>query len=392
MRILYVVDSLMAGGIESQLVELALGLDRTQFEPTVLSLYGPRARDLHYAPRLRAAHVPLVLPDLGWTPGDKLRGIVSIVRTAHALQPDVIQAEGYHANLLTRLAWPFLPRHAQLIGSLRGVHTVKQMRYERLSHWMCTRIVTNAPHLKADLIRRGRVPESRIVCIPNGIAAERFARPHDPSLRERLAPSARLVLVSLGRISFEKNMHWSVQALGVLKRQGRLPEGMRLFIVGPPQDPRAQAALDGAIHQDDLEAIVTQQSATDHPEDYYNACDAVLLYSPNEGLPNVAIESLAAGRPVIISAAANAANVIEDGVCGWVVQTGDVAQLGETISAIGRLPAITRARMREACLERAHFYSIANLVQRYTTFYQALLPDPEKGLSPPPAAGFPPKR
>jgi len=31
MRILYVVDSLMAGGIESQLVELALGLDRTHF-------------------------------------------------------------------------------------------------------------------------------------------------------------------------------------------------------------------------------------------------------------------------------------------------------------------------------------------------------------------------
>ncbi len=359
MRILYVVDSLMAGGIESQLVELALGLDRTQFEPTVLSLYGPRARDLHYAPSLRAAHVPLVLPDLGWTPGDKLRGIVSIVRAAHALQPDVIQAEGYHANLLTRLAWPFLPRHARLIGSLRGVHTAKQMRYERLSHWMCTRIVTNAPHLKADLIRRGRVPESRIVCIPNGIAAERYARPHDPCLRERLAPGARLMLVSLGRISFEKNMHWGMQALGVLKRQGRLPEGMRLFIIGPPQDPSAQAALDAAIHQDDLEAIVTQQPATDHPEDYYYACDAVLLFSPNEGLPNVA---------------ANAANVIEDGVSGWVVQTGDVAQLADTLSAIGRLPAITWARMRAACLERARFYSIANLVQRYTTFYQALLP------------------
>src|SRR5260370_41884505 len=132
MRILYVVDSLMAGGIESQLVELALGLHRTQFEPTVLSLYGPRARDLHFAPRLLAARVPLVQPDLGCTPGDKLRGIVSIVRAAHALQPDVIQAEGYHANLLTRLGWPILPRHTQMTGARRGVHTETQMSDGRL--------------------------------------------------------------------------------------------------------------------------------------------------------------------------------------------------------------------------------------------------------------------
>ena len=52
MRVLFVADSLMAGGIESQLVALALGLDRAHFEPYVLSLYGPRARELHYAPAL----------------------------------------------------------------------------------------------------------------------------------------------------------------------------------------------------------------------------------------------------------------------------------------------------------------------------------------------------
>src|SRR5581483_5600303 len=36
LRILYVADSLMAGGIESQLVELALRLDQARFEPHVL--------------------------------------------------------------------------------------------------------------------------------------------------------------------------------------------------------------------------------------------------------------------------------------------------------------------------------------------------------------------
>lgn len=372
-RVLYVADSLMAGGIESQLVALVLGLDRARIEPVVLSLYGPRARDLHYAPPLRAADVPLVLPDLGWTTRDKLRGIGAIVSAARALRPEIMQAEGYHANLLTRLAWPLLPRQTRLVGSLRGLHTPKQMRYERLSAWMCASIVTNAPHLKADLVRRGRVPASRVAHIPNGIDTEQLARPHDPCLREHMAPAARLVFVSLGRISFEKNMHWIAEALGMLKRRGCLPDGVRLFIVGPEQDARAQAELDAAIQRNDVAAVVTQHPATEHPEDYYHACNAVILFSPNEGLPNVAIESLAAGRPVVISAAANAAGVIEDGVSGWVVRTGDIAQLADTLHMLSGMPAAAWAQMREACRERAQDYSAANLVRRYTTFYEALV-------------------
>jgi glycosyltransferase involved in cell wall biosynthesis len=386
MRILYVADSLMAGGIESQLVELVLGLDRTRFEPYVLSLYGPSARDLHFAPLLRAAGIPLVLPDLGWTAADKLRGVAAIQRTARTLRPHLIQAEGYHANLLTRLAWPLLPCQSKLLGTLRGVHTAKQMRYEWVSSWMCAHIITNAPHLKADLARRAHVPEQRITYIPNGIARDRYAVPSDPDLRERIAPGARRVLVSLGRISFEKNMHWTVQALGALRRQGRLPKGLRLFIVGAVQDPRAQAALDAAIAADDLGEIVTQHPASDHPEDYYHACDAVILFSPNEGLPNVAIEALAAGRPVIISAAANQAEVIEDGCTGWVVPTGDVAALAETISATAALPAAQWAQVGDACLKRALYYSAQTLVSRYTQLYEMLLTE----HSPPYASGLQP--
>ena len=179
-RILYVADSLMAGGIESQLVELVTHLDRAQFAPSVLSLYGPTARALHYAPALRAAGIPLYLPDLGWTVVDKLRGVAAVVRVARTLRPEIIQAEGYHANLLTRLAWPLLPRSTRLLGTLRGVHSARQMRYERLSAWMCARIVANAPHLKMDLAQRGHVPLRQIVYIPNGIAATWFAQPHDP--------------------------------------------------------------------------------------------------------------------------------------------------------------------------------------------------------------------
>jgi glycosyltransferase involved in cell wall biosynthesis len=372
-RILYVADSLMAGGIESQLVALALGLDRAHFEPHVLSLYGPRARDLRYAPTLREAAIPIYLPDLGWSAREKLRGIAAIVRTAHAIHPHVIQAEGYHANLLTRLAWPFLPRSASLFGTLRGVNSPKQMRYERLSAWMCSRIIVNAPHLGTDLAKRGHVAPRKIIYIPNGIDIQRFSHPpHDPQLRASLAPDARRVFVSLGRISFEKNMHWLVEAFGLLKRRGQLASDVRLFIVGPPHHQEAEQLLQQSIARYDLKDPVILHPATPYPEDYYAACDAAVLFSPNEGMPNVPLEAMAAGKPVVISDGANAAAVVDHGATGWVVPTGDTAALAETLRQVIDLPDTALAAMAGACQEQAAKYSIANLVERYSGLYRSL--------------------
>jgi len=367
--ILYIADSLMAGGIESQLIELVTGLDRQKFDPHLLCLYGPPARSLHFAPQVQAANIPLLTPDLGWGISDKIRGIACIVSAAWKIRPQIIQAEGYHANLLTRLAAPFLPP-LKLIGSLRGVPTARQLLYERLSQRVCRQIVVNAPHLQKILQTGARVPRSKILTIPNGITLERYAQPHDSMWRQQIAPDARRVFVSLGRISFEKNMHQVVSGLARLKQQDHLPDDVRLYIVGPVQDEHAKRLLDEAICQAGLEATVIYHPATTHPEDYYHACDVSILYSPAEGLPNVCIESLAAGRPVLISQTANAAGVIEDGVTGWVIRPHDQEHLADALSQIIMMPDSDLARMREACLQRAQQYRVEALVERYACLYQ----------------------
>jgi glycosyltransferase involved in cell wall biosynthesis len=367
-RILYITDSLMAGGIESQLIELVTRLDRERFEPYLLCLYGPPARSLHFAPQVRAAHIPLMTLDLGWGITDKIRAVASIIATVRRVRPQIVQTEGYHANLLTRLAAPCLPP-LKLIGSLRGVPTRKQLLYERLSQGVCRRIVVNAPHLQEMLVVGARIPASKVFTIPNGITVEHYAQPHDGRWREQIAPFAHRVFVSLGRISFEKNMHWLVRGLALLKQQEKLPPDIRLFIVGPVQDLEAKRLLDETIRQHGLEAIVQHHAETVHPEDYYHACDVSVLYSPAEGLPNVCLESLAAGRPVLISQMANAAGVIEDGVTGWVVRLHDPEHLAETFSRIITLPESELAKMREACVQRAHDYRADALVERYMRLY-----------------------
>ncbi len=370
--VLFVADSLMAGGIESQLVHLARGLDRATFELSVLCLYGPTVRDLHFAPELRAAGLPLYLPDLGMRARDKVRGVGQIAALAWRLRPAIIQAEGYHANLLTRLAGPLLPPRTRLVGTLRGRHSRKQMRYERLSHRLCARVAVNAPQLREDLTVDGHVPAAKIVYIPNGVPIERYAVPHDPRLRSALGAGVRRVFTSVGRVSYEKNPHWTAEAFGLLRREGGLPAGTRLLIVGPRQDDGAQALLDAAVREYGLEDVVEQRPATPHPEDYYHATDACILYSPSEGLSNVCLEALAAGRPVIISRGANAAGVVEHGVTGWVVDDASPLRLMETLAHVMALPAGALEDMAPACRRRAEQYSVPAMVGAYAALYEEL--------------------
>jgi glycosyltransferase involved in cell wall biosynthesis len=418
MRILYVTDSLMAGGIESQLVELVTRLDRARFEPQILCLYGERTRGLHFAPQVERAGIGLRVLDIGWGARDKLYALRRIVAAVREVCPQIVQAEGYHANLLTRLARPWLPRGTRLIGTVRGAESPKQLLYERLSWWLCARLVASGPHLKQALLTHAGMPEARVAVIPNAVDIARFASPPQDSeaalptvetpipamngrgtstqpevrpaqgqidertaqgslatnLRQTHAPNGERVLLSVGRISRQKSMHLIAEALGTLKRQGRLPAKVRLCIVGQVEDPQMQAWLEEVVRREGLDGVVLQHPATQRPEAYYWASDASILFTRLEGISVAMLESLAAGRPVILSDEANAAGVIEDGVTGWVVRTGDTAHLAEVLARVLALPDATLAAMREACVRRATEYSIARLVARYTALYEGLVP------------------
>ena len=219
------------------------------------------------------------------------------------------------------------------------------------------------------LVQKAAVPPNKVVVINNAIDVRRFSGPRDAGFRERIAPNSRRVLLSVGRIARQKMMHQIAEALGLLKRQGRLPSEVRLFIVGQSQDERMVSLLRDAIERDNLQDQVILPGETGTPEDYYAAADVTVLFSNEEGLPCTVLESLAAGRPVVLSDEANAAGVVEDGVTGWVVRTGDVSQLADTLHHVLALPDDALAAMRSACVSVASQYSVDTLVARYTDLY-----------------------
>ncbi|MCB9438113.1 MAG: glycosyltransferase family 4 protein [Anaerolineales bacterium] len=360
-RLFVCTDFLMAGGIEYQTTELIKRLNG--YECHVLCLYASRwGRSVHFANQL--PHVQVL--DLGHGPLSKIQAIWAIIRAAWQLQPRLVYAVNYHSNLLTRLARPFLPRQTRLIGSVRNEYTAKQLRYERWSHRLCDAVICNSPHIQTML--EAVMPHDKIHFIPNGVDMERFARPVEAEWRQPL--SSQRVLVNMGRIARQKNQTLLATAMGRLQQQGRLT--MQVVMVGEVEDTAMQAELDHLRTLYNLTDWLLQVAPTPTPEVYYQGADATILSSDYEGLPNVALESLAAGKPVIISDRANASGLIEDRVTGWVFRAGDAASLAETLAYVSTLSAEALGAMQAACQQRAAEYAMPLMVARFENLYRSL--------------------
>lgn len=363
----------MSGGIERQLTELLLRLDRSRFEPHVVVLYGTsQGYSQHFAPLLTCAGIPVVSLDLRLSALSKLVAIGQIIRQTWRLDPDIVHALNYHSNLLTRLSRPFLPPRLKLLGALRTAATAKQLRYERLSAGFCSAIVCNSPHLQSQLVGDAGIRSGKVHLIPNGVDTARFAHNPDPALRERLAKEVRFVFLCMGRISHQKAQHLLVEAIGRLHGAGRLPATMQCWFVGEVFNQAAQAQYDAAIQQHGIDHLIQRFPATYQPESYYHAADVVILPSFLEGMPNVALEALATGRPVLLSEAANGSGIIRHQHNGWVFRTGDAAHLAEILHEVMQTSPDRLQIMREAGRQSAQEYSMSRMVSRYHELYEQL--------------------
>lgn len=150
-----------------------------------------------------------------------------------------------------------------------------------------------------DVLRGWGVPEHKLHVVRNGVDLDRF-KPVDPGAARRrlgLDSSAPLVL-SVGNLLELKGHALLIEAVHQLS--GDWPT-LRLVIAG--EGPERERLL-GLIRQHGLAGRVRLLGAVANASlvDWYGAADLFALPSSREGLPNVMLEALACGTPVIATA------------------------------------------------------------------------------------------
>lgn len=271
----------------------------------------------------------------------------SIARAAQGMSRE----PSLHANLfVTHYA---LDEDAGALGRLQygatGVHHIVSSR-----------------HVRDGLVRRG-VDAARIAVVPNGVDVDRLAKtpespPVDPwELRSR----GLRVVGSVGRLAREKNPALLVQAFALLRQQ--LPN-VHLLLVG---DGPLAASLRKRARDLGIGDAVTFATDVDDLSVVYAALDVFVLSSDIEALCAAMLDAMAAGVPVVSTAAAGVLTLVRHGTSALVVPPRDAGSLAQAMALVLRQPDLA-AQLVRGGRDVAEQHSVDKMVEATLGAYRGL--------------------
>lgn len=284
--------------------------------------YRPAGVDVEYLPYTT---FPIVSRPLNGFSGARVVG-----PHIRAWRPDillnyVVYPDGYAALRIGRKLG--LPVVVTAIGSdlnvipdpICGMLTRKVMRQADLVLTVSGALRQRAIALGADPARSQAILNGcdTTVFHPRDKAAARQALNIDPGLE---------AIVYVGRIDLAKGLRELVDAVASLRH--RRPR-VRCFIVGDGSDEPALAAAI-AHHQAGEWIKLVPPCPTDQVALWMAASDLITLPSYREGCPNVILEALASGRPVVASNVGGIPEIMDE-TCGRLVPAKDSAALATAL-------------------------------------------------------------
>jgi len=215
------------------------------------------------------------------------------------------------------------------------------------------RVIAVSELTKRDLIELYRIPEEKIVVIPNGV---------DPRFRAEGPRTTGDYALVVGALQPRKDPAAAIEALALLGNGD-----LRLVFAGPDRGGRVEAeraaertGLHGRV---DFRGYVPQQELAA----LYRGAACLVFPSRYEGFGLPALEAMASGTPVVATTAGALPEVVGDAAI--LVDERDPAALA---GGIERALA-DRDRLVRAGLERARLYSWAETARRTLAVYRELV-------------------
>jgi glycosyltransferase involved in cell wall biosynthesis len=370
-RLLWLVDSLGAGGAEALVVNFARGLDPARHHLQVACLSGA---DGVNAQRLEAQGVAVLdlrarnLRDLA-----AFRRLLALIREQHI--------ELIHAHLTYAAIWSAIasrltgvPAVASLHVSPNATRTLEDSVRHRvgtdvrdrvmraiLNRWSRAVVMVSAA-LRDEYLARGlRAQKMRVV--HNGIDVHRFRRPRGEARahvqREFGIPSGAAILATVAVLRPGKGVEVLLDAI-------RDVRGATFLIIGDGPKREEWSALAQSLgvadrirwagYRKDVDALLA-------------GCDLFVHPSVDDAFPTVLLEALAAGLPIVASRVGGIPEIVTPGITGELVPAGDAGALARTINAVLENEDTMRL-MREATQVASSRFSTAAWIERLAAVYR----------------------
>lgn len=278
---------------------------------------------------------------------------------------DVFRAgDGVHRVWLEQRA-RIIPAYQQWLTSFSGYHRYVLAAEEALFHAPeLKKIICNSLMVKNDIIRCYQVPEEKFALIYNAIDSTRFY-PAAPEQRRRARehmaiPEQARALIYVGSGFERKGLRAAIAAIAA--------SDCYLIVVGQDkQQDKYRAFAQGLGCLRRIRFVGVQKDVLA----FYHGADGLILPTLYDPFPNVILEAMACGLPVITSERCGGAEFIENGVEGFVCDALDIGMLAEFVDAISPRPL--QPAMGMAARERVKDCTPLRLSQQLTGLYAQLL-------------------
>ena len=361
-----VITGLEPGGAERALTQLALRIDRAKFQPFVFSLQPkPREEKCGLVNQLAAADVPVEFLNAR-SKWQFASAVWRLSRRLRAIRPAIAQSFLFHANVVTALA-----------GRISGVKVVAGIRVadpsrarHRAERWIARwvqKFVCVSQSVADFSATTALLPREKLCVIPNSVDIARFANA-EPADGEALGlPPQRRFLIAVGRLDKQKGFDW---LLPLLPRIFAERPSHDLLLVGDGPERSAlqlqakELGIDGRIHflgwQPNVPGLL-------------KLAELLVLSSRWEGMPNVLLEAMAAGLPVVSTAVEGAAEILGP------LHDQQLAPFGDAAAFQNRVLALTAMVDPEAHLGQhnqqrvSDRFSLALLASAYEELYSRII-------------------
>ena len=365
-RVVVVVSQLGFGGAERQTLELLRQLRGTEWAPvrviclsTNVSPYGETVRELGY---------PLsIVHRMG---GFDVARCLELRRCLQQDEADVVHAVNWFASGYCILA---KPRRTRIISSIRNSHLPAGIVRRSTLPLLIRRadgVLVNSERGRQLVVRTCKVPLSRVVLVPNGIDVDALRSAAIPGSfrRELNIPAEAPVVAYVGRNARVKNIP---RLLGVVRKLLQASSAVRIVLAGEGLDPSLIAGTDLAV----VPRLFCLGPRRDVPSLLRDAT-VLVLTSDNEGMPNVVLEALASGVPVVATDVGDLTHMLPQS-CGALVPP-NIDQLASAIlRVVADAPAYRQATEQHAATMAAT-YSSRTMAKRTVDVWRTFATRPDQ--------------
>lgn len=343
-NIVFLTTQFGPGGAETQILRIALTLKEKGYDVSVVSMLPA----MGFVSQLHRAGV-------GYHCLNMNRGKVSpldlwrLVDLLREIQPEVIANFCFHANVLGSVAGRLSGRPV-VISSIRSAYFGSRKRdyVERIlsSARITDLTVTNSALVSRALVERGVIRSERIRVIYNGIYCDDYqsrASSRQETRAQLGVQADEFLWLAVGNVRPEKDYPNLLHAFHRLREQ--LAGRTRLRVAGGFWSDEVYAEVMRLVERYSLQDSVQFLGQRMDVPALMHAADALVLSSKTEGLPNVVMEAMASGLPVVATDVGGVRELVQGGVTGFVVPSDAPEQLAESMAAVEALSQEERVAM-----------------------------------------------